>query len=954
MAGEKILVIDSSKRDVLPLIEVFLRPEGYVVIHALDGEKGVELALKENPDLIIADLAMGGRDQVILTRVRQAGRDTPFIFTGSSNSAEVFKWVLRVGAADYLLKPIDLDEARSAVERTLTPSLQVKQINRALTKRVQELSALHGLGRAVTATEELEECLIRIVEAAVYMTKAEEGFLLLLDEEKKELTLRAGKGLGEKFAKGFQIKSADSVVWQVVETGQPTILAGSAEDDGLKIKTGFLVQILLHVPLKLRGEVIGVLSVDNRIKRQVFDENDKHLLSALADYAAIAIDNAQRHERARAETSRLTKLLETREQLDRTDRPAGESAEETKQVRELSLLHDIGRAVTSEKDLVELFKRIVETAVYLTRAEEGFLLLLDKESDELFLRAGKGLGRTLAAGFRIKSRDSLAWQVIRSGMPAMFDGPDGDERSKIKTDYLVKSMLHVPLKAAGEAIGVLSVSNKSVQRSFSGNDCDLLAILADYAAIAIDNVQQHQRAESEIARLGELLAGQPDPLLKQEVAPVEVQLSGETVPLDWLIGELKAQKEAAQAGRQGAEQLAQEMADQLLAVKRLANGWQRQQDDVDGLTRRLAVSGVATAAEEGDGLAVTLADLRGTLDDLGAGLLIGDDQGIVAVANEAAARIMHSDRLTGQHLRQISPSSHWVSSVDRLQGDRPHGATLWEEVTFWHRGRLIKALFLPRSRDGKQRQTVILRDLFRERAAQLTLEDLTATVSQELRTPLTILSTYTDLLLAETVGLLVPTQQRLLQRMRRNLALMSGALDSPTVLSTGVGKDDESFLAVDLGPVLRDALGYAGPWLEEKGIQIERQMAEDLPPVVAQADCVYQMVLNLLQNAIQATPAGGLVELVVKVDSSVKQNGDRSHVIVSVRDEGGGIPGEFLSQVFERVYHKDDQPVPGLGGAGAELPTVKKLVDTFGGRVWAETEPGVGSTFSFLLPAVTV
>ena len=96
-----------------------------------------------------------------------------------------------------------------------------------------------------------------------------------------------------------------------------------------------------------------------------------------------------------------------------------------------------------------MFKRIVETAVYVTRAEEGFLLLLDKESNELYLRAGKGLGRTLAAGFRIKSRDSLAWQVIRSGKPAMFDGPDGDDRSKIKTDYLVKSMLHVPLKVDG-------------------------------------------------------------------------------------------------------------------------------------------------------------------------------------------------------------------------------------------------------------------------------------------------------------------------------------------------------------------------------------------------------------------------------------------------------------------------------------------------------------------------
>ena len=91
-----------------------------------------------------------------------------------------------------------------------------------------------------------EECLVRIVEAAVYMTKAEEGFLLLLDEDKKELTLRAGKGLGEKFTKGFQIKSGDSVVWQVIKTAEPTILSQEQQElahqmaDQLAISVGDL------------------------------------------------------------------------------------------------------------------------------------------------------------------------------------------------------------------------------------------------------------------------------------------------------------------------------------------------------------------------------------------------------------------------------------------------------------------------------------------------------------------------------------------------------------------------------------------------------------------------------------------------------------------------------------------------------------------------------------------
>ena len=157
-------------------------------------------------------------------------------------------------------------------------------------------------------------------------------------------------------------------------------------------------------------------------------------------------------------------------------------------------------------------------------------------------------------------------------------------------------------------------------------------------------------------------------------------------------------------------------------------------------------------------------------------------------------------------------------------------------------------------------------------------------------------------------------------------------------------------MATDLTTVVQDALSDAYPWIKAKRLNVELALADDLPQVSAQPDCVYQMIINLLQNATRATPAGGSIGLRATVGED--DGGQRSHVLVSVQDQGGGIPRHFLGQVFDRFYTKDDRPIPGLGGQGPELSAVKTLVEAFGGRVWADSEPGVGSTLSLLLPAV--
>jgi putative methionine-R-sulfoxide reductase with GAF domain len=157
--------------------------------------------------------------------------------------------------------------------------------------RAEKLRILHGLGMAIASAMDLEQVLTRIVEAAVFITQAEEGSLLLLDEETQELHLRAQKGLGEKYARGFRIPVRDSIAGEVLRTARPQSLTGT--EGSVKVVTGYLVNAILYVPVAIRGRSIGVLAVDNQAAEGPFTEDDENLLLVLAGYAAIALENAR-------------------------------------------------------------------------------------------------------------------------------------------------------------------------------------------------------------------------------------------------------------------------------------------------------------------------------------------------------------------------------------------------------------------------------------------------------------------------------------------------------------------------------------------------------------------------------------------------------------------------------------------------------------------------------------
>jgi signal transduction histidine kinase/DNA-binding response OmpR family regulator len=321
LAGEKVLVVDDREDSLQFLTDYILQPNGYRSITARDGARGLELALQESPDLIIIDLKMPKMTGLeVLAALEERDIHIPVILMTFHGSEETAVQAFRLGARDYIIKPYDTSEMLQAIDRALTEVRLraerdqlhegIMKVNRQLEQRIRELQIIYGVGKSVTAMLDTEQLLNRIVEAGLYITGAEEGSLLLIDEKTGDLYMRAAKNLGEKFARGFRVKVEDTIAGQVVRTGEPYLESNDAQE--LKVKTGYLVKSVAYVPLRMGSNVIGVLLVDNQVSARPFTQNDIALLSALADYAVIAINNARLYETVKSFNQELERRVEER------------------------------------------------------------------------------------------------------------------------------------------------------------------------------------------------------------------------------------------------------------------------------------------------------------------------------------------------------------------------------------------------------------------------------------------------------------------------------------------------------------------------------------------------------------------------------------------------------------------------------------------------------------------
>lgn len=176
-----------------------------------------------------------------------------------------------------------------------------------LARNLLEQKTLSDIARTLNETLDLNSVLDKVVDAATALTPAEECLLLLPDEKGTSLYVRAEKGVDRDMARGFRIKTRDSLAGQVFDTGQPILIDDSS---WRQLKTAYFVRSLLYVPLKIKDQVIGVLGVNNRTSDITFSEHDLILLENLASHAAIAIENARLFGESMSRQQELGALVE--------------------------------------------------------------------------------------------------------------------------------------------------------------------------------------------------------------------------------------------------------------------------------------------------------------------------------------------------------------------------------------------------------------------------------------------------------------------------------------------------------------------------------------------------------------------------------------------------------------------------------------------------------------------
>ena len=336
-------------------------------------------------------------------------------------------------------------------------------MERGIRGNVGRLRRLQAVTDAALAHLEVEELLRVLLPRIRDILEADTCAVLLLDEESDELVARAAVGIEEEVEAGVRIPVGGGFAGRVAARKQPVILDDVDEAEVLNpILREKGIKSMLGVPLLVAGSVIGVLHVGT-LERRRFEADDVDLLQLAADRAAVAIEHARLFE---------------------AERRARQRIEHVQAVTDAALAH-----LEVEELLEVLLPRIRD----IFAADTCAVLLRDRQTDELVARAALGIEEEVVAGVRIPMGGGFAGRVAATKRPVIIDDlATAHVLNPILREKGIESMLGVPLLVADDAIGVMHVGSL-VRRTFTKDDVELLELVAQRVAIAIERAQLHEQ-----------------------------------------------------------------------------------------------------------------------------------------------------------------------------------------------------------------------------------------------------------------------------------------------------------------------------------------------------------------------------------------------------------------------------------------------------------------------------
>ncbi|HEY7676588.1 MAG TPA: GAF domain-containing protein [Candidatus Methylomirabilis sp.] len=803
------------------------------------------------------------------------------------------------------------DQAAVAIENARLFERQ-REAARNAEREKARAEALAAVGRAISASLDLDEVLALLVERAAAATGADAASVLQRDAATDIVRFRQAHGLSTQYWQALAIPPGAGIVGAALGTGQPqwspdiqTDARFPVPDDVRALNTAEGVRGLLSVPVRGPDGPYGVLNLYRR-DRHAFDEEEIAFAIRIAEQAALAIENARLYQ------------------------------EERSRSRDLAALIRAGRAVNSSLDLSQILETIVASAVELTGASVAYLQLVE-EGGLLVSRASAGpLQRTLADEVRfapISVGESFSGGVAARGESLWVPEMTVDPRQiygEFNARHGIRCYLGVPILAGAQVLGVLSVI--APEGKGTEGRRPVLESLAGQAGIALENARLHaeavrKRAEAEaLQELGRVISST---LESDEIFRVLI-----------------------------------ERTCQVLGVSRCAL-WEARQDGEELRLRQRRSVGLNHGAWEevplrvGEGTTgaciarrapVWTADI---LHDPGIQLSEAGRARVIAEGYRAvcSAPILLPDGPFGVlTIYRDEPHAFDAREVGLLSAFAGQAAIAIQNARLYAETR--------RAYEDLQAAQEQLVQVEKLRA----LGEMAGGVAHDFNNLLAAILGRAQLLRLRDVDPQVHEGLAVIER-----AALDGAETVRRILGFARVRPEAQYAPLDLADLIPQALEVTRPrWKDEaqaRGAAIEAVLAlEPVPAVLGNAAELREVIVNLVFNAVDAMPHGGRLtvgahRLLRPTRASGAVNPRRETladeagasqelVEVFVRDTGVGMPDRVRRRAFEPFF-----TTKGAKGTGLGLSVVYGIVSRHGGEVLLESQQGAGTTVMLRLPA---
>lgn len=372
----KSLIVDDDKAVREALSEI-LTEEGYLIELASDGVEAVRKIKKERFDAVFSDVWMPKMNGVdLLKKVKEYDPTIPVAMITGYPDIKVAVEAIKEGASDFITKPIRIDQVlvvmkklskerqllleNAELAKEVEQKRTIESLNKKLHKKIKEISVLYSISETFSEPIKEEDLLQRIVNMACEITDAGKSSLMIVDNESKELIIKAAKGIDEDIVDRQRIPIGSGVAGKVVLTGEHLFINGLTEGVHLlNNKEHHKGDSLISVPLKIADKIFGVLNVADRLSGGRFTEEDLYMLLTLAKKGALRIENTILYESIYNNLidtlKTMINAIEARDMYTRTHsqrvtelameiaHEMGCSDEERETIGLGGLLHDIGK-----------------------------------------------------------------------------------------------------------------------------------------------------------------------------------------------------------------------------------------------------------------------------------------------------------------------------------------------------------------------------------------------------------------------------------------------------------------------------------------------------------------------------------------------------------------------------------------------------------------------------------